>query len=50
VFTHWSVRAATFPLGAQAADESIIKRVAEETEVIFVGAYDQESLVVWHRN
>jgi hypothetical protein len=50
VFTHWSVSAATFPLGAQAADESIIKRVAEETEVIFVGAYDQESLVVWHRN
>jgi hypothetical protein len=49
-FTHWPACSTKIPLGEHAADESAIKCAAEGAEEIFVGAYDQESLVVWRRN
>jgi hypothetical protein len=31
-------------------DDDLVRKIAQQTEEIYVGAYDQESFVVWRRN
>ena len=48
VFTHFQINLTEIPRD-RAATGALITSLAQETREIFVGAYDQEGLVVWRR-
>jgi len=48
-FTRWPGSDSSLPVNGEIIADSVIEDAAREAEEIFVGAYDQEGLIVWHR-
>jgi len=47
IFTRWPGSHSPIPASGEIIDDSVIEDATKETEEIFVGAYDQEGVVVW---
>ena len=47
IFTRWPGPRTPMPASGELIDDSVIEDATKETEEVFVGAYDQEGVVVW---